>query len=487
MKKKIVFCVTAALLLALAPTSYAISNKAQRPCNPSQTMAQTLDTGYFKTAIFAVKAMYTDGTPLVSVNEQYRMNPASNVKTISTGAALWALGPDFKWWTRIFSEGRPDANGQLRGDLLIVGGGDPMLGSFDAESQPRDSLFAMWLDGIRKAGIKSIYGSVVADGRMDGPRTPGAWEQDDLGYDYGTCVSSLNYMENSFRAKVAPGAAVGDKLQWSDFVGVPACLKLNDKTTTAQPGTGDSIELSCSFDSGRANMTGTLALDAKPRTEYFSNYWPEYSLACDFADYLEEHGIPQMGEPAWVGTNAPQTTAPSRSPLDLVCETPSVPLSTVVKCCNHRSQNMYAEMLLRTIGAECGEGTALKESRAAIQKVLEEQCGLDCSPERFNMYDGSGMSRKNWISPQFFCDFLSSMTRCPYYDIYLDSMTTMCGGRVHYKTGSIMGCRSLCGYVLPKKQNGKTIVFSIIVNNSHLKSSEITKAEKEWVRTLLER
>jgi serine-type D-Ala-D-Ala carboxypeptidase/endopeptidase (penicillin-binding protein 4) len=91
---------------------------------------------------------------------------ASNMKLFTTSTALSEIGPKTRIPTRVFSDGRLDANGVLHGSLYLKGGGDPALGTpnfYDAYlSGVGTNLFAL-VPQIHAAGISSITGRLYAD------------------------------------------------------------------------------------------------------------------------------------------------------------------------------------------------------------------------------------------------------------------------------------------------------------------------------------
>ena len=118
----------------------------------------------FSQAVVGICARKADGTPLVEMNSQTMMLPASNMKLISTGAALHALGTDMQFETRLGYDGTVE-DGTLHGDLYIIGGGDPTLGSKDSIAVDIDHTFAQWEAIIRANGITRIEGRIIGDGR----------------------------------------------------------------------------------------------------------------------------------------------------------------------------------------------------------------------------------------------------------------------------------------------------------------------------------
>ena len=110
-----------------------------------------------------------NGNILAGFNQEKMLIPASNMKLISTGAALHILGPEHSFETTLAYDGIIE-EGTLKGNLFVVGGGDPTLGSKDSIATPIDHSFAIWEKMLRDAGVRKIEGFIVGDGRhFEGP------------------------------------------------------------------------------------------------------------------------------------------------------------------------------------------------------------------------------------------------------------------------------------------------------------------------------
>ena len=122
----------------------------------------------FSQALAGICVISADGTSIARVNSSKMMVPASNMKLITTGAALHELGGEYRFETSIGYDGEIE-EGTLKGNLYIIGGGDPTLGSKDSIAVVLEKTFSQWEHIVRSAGIKEIEGHVVGDGRwMDG-------------------------------------------------------------------------------------------------------------------------------------------------------------------------------------------------------------------------------------------------------------------------------------------------------------------------------
>ena len=208
------------------------------------------------------------------------------------------------------------------------------------------------------------------------------------------------------------------------------------------------------------------------------------NLAHYFREYLAAGGIAVDGETGDEADFA-ELLAPEDS-LRSLGKTYSEPLRALVSHTNHRSDNLFAETLFRTLGMELRE-TDEYGACAALETALLEAMGLDVSQVRVR--DGSGLSRKNYVSPGFLVDFLLRMAGRPVFDAYVRSLPQPGAGtlaarmrtapasvksRIYMKSGSMDGIRCFSGYVLP--ENGRpedVIAFSVMTNNNTAPSGTV--------------
>ena len=115
-------------------------------------------------SVLSISVCTEDGQTLAQVNPTTMLVPASNMKLITTGAALHILGGDFRYKTEIGYTGAIQ-DGTLNGNIYIIGGGDPTIGSKDSIAVNLNTTFAQWEKLIRAAGINNINGYIIGDGR----------------------------------------------------------------------------------------------------------------------------------------------------------------------------------------------------------------------------------------------------------------------------------------------------------------------------------
>ncbi len=448
-----------------------------------------------KSSVFGVLAMTEGGDTLASWNSGMRMIPASTMKLVTTGMAIHRLGPDFKYITRI-AYGGAVKDGVLDGDLYIVGGGDPTIASKDSIAVSRDRLFAQWKSFLDKAGIKTVNGHVIGDGRyFDGPLEKDTWSYQDIGTAYGAGLNGLSFYENAQDFKVSAGTSVGSPVNVSVSYPDLPWMKYEYSGKTSPAGTGDELYLFNSEFLPYAEVRGSFAIDRKPKTEEFSNRFGSYTCAHYFCEYLKSVGVIVSKGPADVrlGRIRSDLSSVEYGPyaqrvddLTILGQTYSPSLKSIARATNLKSDNFYAETLFRTLGRRLHHSASYDSSYVAVGEVLKS---LGVSADDVRIVDGSGLARHNYVSPSFFVRFLSAMMDSPSFGDYIQTIGQPGGrhyesrlrdapasikSRVHLKSGSMNGVRCFSGYIEPSAgSKSDTVIFSIMTNNALVPASRI--------------
>lgn len=448
-----------------------------------------------KSSVFAVLALTEGGDTLAAWNSGMRMIPASTLKLVTTGLAIHRLGPDFKYVTRIAYSGSIK-DGVLDGDLYIVGGGDPTIASKDSIAYPSAKLFSQWKSFLDKAGIRSVTGHVIGDGRyFDGPLEKDTWSYQDIGTAYGAGGDGLCYYENAQEFKVSAGPSVGSPVKVSVSYPTLPWMKYEYACKTGPAGTGDQLYLFNTEFAPYAEVRGSFAIDRKPRTEEFSNKFGAYTCAHYFCEFLKTNGISVAKGPADIrlGRIRSEISSGVRGPyasgvdnLSVLGMTYSPSLKRIARETNLKSDNFYAETIFRTLGRRFHHSASYDSSYVAVNEALRS---LGVNPDEVQIVDGSGLARHNYVSPSFFVRFLSAMMDSPafgdyvqtigrpgdrHYEARLAEAPSSVKSRVHLKSGSMNGVRCFSGYIEPSVgSKSDTVIFSIMTNNSLVSSSRI--------------
>lgn len=463
--------------------------------------------------VCAVYAERLNGERIVSYEASRKLIPASVTKLITTGLALKVLGSDFKYQTKLAYSGQI-VDSVLVGDLYIVGGGDPLTAAQVDGVQTEKSLFASWTKSIKSLGIKSIRGRVVGDSRFfcDSALENDSWSLSDLGFAYGAVPSGLNFNQNIQSFHIAPGPAsmtrpyvrqVYPQIPWTEIV-------IN--AITSQSATYDDIYCVNSVHSPIVEFRGSFPLSAKGYTLKCSNRHGALTCAYRFCEYLKFAGISVSDGYADVDTQGYLRTMPgvfkrgakvvAPSDLKLISTTESLPMSQLVHITNHVSDNFIAETLMRTLGLEYSGQCQYSACYSAYNQYLAEM-GLNVKGG-CKLYDGSGLSRKNYISPRFIVDFLKAMSKTSAYEDFYNSLPTpgtresslqnrfssspdALKQRIHMKSGSMNGVRCFGGYIESEDgDESKRIAFAVMTNNIIASSSKVYALIEDIILSIME-
>ena len=426
-------------------------------------------------AVMSICAIKGDGKVLVDIDADNMVIPASNMKLITTGAALHFFGPDHHFETKIGYDGQIK-DGVLHGDLYIIGGGDPTTASKDSIADALETTFGQWEKMVREAGIRRIDGRIVGDGRyFDGMAEHPTWMWNDLGTYYGAGTTGLMFYENMQSFSVSAGKAPGDAVNIKPSYPAAPWMEFRYACETGRPGTGDQLYMYASDLAPVAEIRGTFASDRAAKRLDCSNKFPEYTCASYFADHLKANGIPSEGPADFRLCTG---TEPADS-LTILGSVKSPALRRIIFETNHASNNLYAETLLRHLGRSKTGSACYDSSYVALNDILT---GMKMDMKGAEIADGSGLSRKNLISAEFMCRFLETMMHSPCFEDYVSTLPspgshgTLSGNmskspaevkeRIKVKSGSMSGVRCYSGYVIPTEgSKDETIIFSIMVNN----------------------
>ena len=429
-------------------------------------------------ATVGICARTGDGRTLINIDADDMILPASNMKLISTGTALHKLGPEHRFATKIGYDGQI-ISGVLKGNLYIIGGGDPTTCSKDSIAVSQTDLFCQWERLIRDAGIRRIEGYIIGDGRyFDGMAEHPSWQWSDIGTYYGSGPTGLMFYENTQSFKVSAGKNVGAPVNITPSYPEVPWMEFRYNCTTGKAGTGDQLYMYASDLSPVAEIRGTFGIDRAAKRVDCTNKFPEYSLASYFTDYLRGKGITSDGPADFRLCTDVKT--PAEEELTIIGSTLSPTLDRIIFETNHVSNNLYAETLGKILSKTLTGSACYDSTSVAVNAVLEE-LGVDTS-YGFKAADCSGLSRKNYVSPDFFCRFLTAMMTSPYFEEYINSLPspgsngTLSGNmknspaemktRIKVKSGSMESVRCYSGYIIPTEGcKDETIIFSIMVNN----------------------
>ena len=403
--------------------------------------------------------------------------PASNMKNFTVAAALEKLTPDFRFVTSVYAPAAPDATGAIRGDLIIYGRGDP---SISTAFNDKDYFKGMnnLAEKIVAAGVKRIEGSLVGDeSYFSGESLPLTWEWEDLQWYYGAEVSALTVNDNALDVVVRPGAAVGAPASVQLLPAGNGAVLVNN-TTTGANGSPRSIGIRRRLGSNVVEVYGSIARNAGAFENYVSAPKPALVFVSMLRGLLEQKGVVITGPTRTVDAEF-RRNAPLPPNLVEIAKLESPPLSLIAQKTMKPSQNLYTELILRAMGQAIGDKskprwTSADRGIAVVDSFLRE---IGVAPGSVLMYDGSGLSRHNLITPNAVAGLYSAMNRSRFAPAWRESLTiaavdgtlqnrfkgTRGANNIRGKTGTIDQVSSLSGYVTTA--GGERLVFSILTNN----------------------
>ncbi len=413
--------------------------------------------------------------------------PASNQKILTSAAALMTLGPDFKFVTRVFRNGSV-TDGVLQGDLIVQGQGDPTFYTkfYNDSTDP----FRNWAKKLSDAGIKRIEGRVIGDDdHFEDASFGHGWSLNYLDTWYAVETGALQFNENYLDLRIAPPATANGKVEITPNV-ASNYYQIVDQTrlSATEP---NSVRISRPFGSNVITVSGVVKAGTPPFERSPSIGNPTLFFATVLREVLISEGIQVTGEAVDCDTLENWSFRPENSTLLVSHDSP--PLSEILRGLMKRSQNLYAETLVKTLGLESTGLGSFAAGKAVVQDRLEEM-GIDSATYAF--MDGSGLTRYNFVSPRQLVTILEHMRESEHGKLWKSLLPiggvdgtlrnrmkgTAAAGKVLAKTGTISNVRCLSGYVTTA--DGEELVFSFMLNG-HLLSSRNADAVTDKVLSLL--
>ncbi len=385
---------------------------------------------------------------------------ASTMKTLTSSTALQLLGSEFKFHTRVMLHGSVNDD-KLKGDLVIIGGGDPTLGSAYFKSNP--DIVKQVVDSLTSLGIRKINGKIIVkDTIYPFPAINPRWQADDLAWDYGMGVHSLNYSDNRVMLNFnVSGSHLTNVRVTPEVPGLEIIDRLN-------PGNADNIDLMLETAHPAIVVTG----QGDPMESYklrVTNPLPANLLVDSLEQALAHAGIKVRHR-----DNAVRFDDDQPDTLTLLIDHESPRLSAIITSLLERSDNMFTEGLLRAVAYRYGS-KATHDQGTAVADSLWRACGLDT--KALFQYDGSGLARANKASAHFFVNMLNYMADKRWPDVRLCDLMPRIGvnarigtllpssslsGKVAVKSGSMTDVQCYVGYY-PAQQPRYS--FAVLVNN----------------------
>lgn len=419
------------------------------------------------------------------------MNPASNLKLLTSSAALDVLGPAFRFQTYFLHDGT-FADGVLKGNLYLKGTGDPELVYEDVWKIVKE---------LQALGLHRIEGDIIADdGYLDTVRSIPGWTEDVLDGDtqaYNPPLGALSFNFNTVAVLVRPGNKVGAPAQVS-LETPTGYVRIVNEATTAKA----RARLTLNFrreltPEGNIDHLGpsreTLVLDGKiPVSMRYKRYYrtitdpPRFSLTL-LQEMLDKEGVKVTGA-GRLGKTPEQA--------ELLHVHYSSSLDMLMKYMNKLSSNFISEHLIKAMGAKVfGEPGTTEKGVMVVRDYLRRN-KLPWDDATF--VNGSGLSVETRVSAHHLVslvchvqqsygaryDVLSSLPIAGIDGTMRNRMKgTPAFGRVRAKTGSVRGVFGFSGVM--ETLSGRTLAFSFLVNDIAGDVGAIKRTQDRWANLLV--
>ncbi|HKO60861.1 MAG TPA: D-alanyl-D-alanine carboxypeptidase/D-alanyl-D-alanine-endopeptidase [Pyrinomonadaceae bacterium] len=458
---------------------------AQRPA--TQTISNTefahhldqlIDQSPFARARWGVKVVsVSNGATIYERNARQQFIPASNMKIYTTATALELLGADFRWRTSVYVVAQPDANGTVDGDLILYGRGAP-----DLVGEAAENSLEKLAEAVHARGIRRVKGAVIGDeSYFRGSSLGDGWQWNDMQWYFGAEASALSVNGNEIDLNLLPAAKADatPEVRVAERLGH---VQIENRMAPGNRAQRSTIGVSRGLSDNRVEVWGELAPGANGFGVRLSVHNPALWAAKIFAAALKARNISVDGETF----SRSFRTAPSQrfdpSKATEIAAVTSSPLSTIATITNKESNNLYAELILRTLGRE--RRSMLSTAEPPGRELGDDEAGTELiklwlgrngvASADTALHDGSGLSRLNLVTPDSATQLLTAVARSgnrPFreslpvagQDGTLRGRLKTIAGRAYAKTGSLIYVNSLSGYVITT--NGETLAFSIFCND----------------------
>src|SRR6266436_3288002 len=409
---------------------------------------------------------------------------ASGAKLFTTALALATLGPEYRVRTTISTTGTLDANGVLNGDLVLTGRGDANLSNrrfpyekkIERDGSPEKALAAL-ADAVAAGGVKEIEGGVVADDSLfQLERFPSGWTVDDMLWSYGAAVSAIAVNDNTSTVDLRAGEHEGDAARStvepaSDF------YTIENSVRTSARGSEEKPAVVREPGSRLVRLSGSLPVGAQPRHLTIAIEEPAEYAAALLARLLEARGIQIHGATRARHSGDPALTGANGSTETILAGRVSEPLAEEIRHVNKNSLNLHAELLL-LLAAHEKSGATTREDAVKFAADFYKAAGI--ADGDVVLTDGSGLSRRDLVTPRAIVQLLNYAATQPWGEIYRSSLpvagedgtlsermkNTAAEGRIFAKTGTVEHVVALSGYATTTR--GAHLIFSILGNNNSL-------------------
>ena len=406
------------------------------------------------------------GEKIYEVNAQTGLAPASCQKLFTSAAAFEILGPAYRYKTILGIDGNI-VNGKLNGNIVLIGSGDPSLGSWRFDSAKEENVLGFWQKALQQQGIKSMEGNLLGStGRLEPETLPGGWIWDDIGNYYGAGSAALNWRENQYDLILQSGSVLNQPVNILDMKPWPVGVTLESRLKSAAKGTGDNAYIYLPPNSNHGFVNGTIPVDEKAFTISGSFPDPPLQLLTTLKERMMAMGL-QPVNVIFSTENLSQFLHKAQF-LQPIATYYSPSFDSLNYWFLKKSINLYGEAFIKTIAAE-KTGSGSTEKGVEQVKAFWKERGVE--PSAMHIIDGSGLSPQNRVTTDALVKVLQFARSRPWFHNFYDALPVF--NQMKLKSGTIGGTKSFAGYHTSK--DGTTYTVAIIVNNFDGSAGEIVR------------
>ena len=395
--------------------------------------------------------------------------PASNTKLFTVAMALDRFGTNHQWETRLLASGRPDADGVLPGDLWVDGGGDPAPG----EGLLDVKALVKFREALERAGVRSIEGGIVVRDEWfrATPYGPG-WNWDDLQEGYGAPVGGLVFGDNTCRLVVI-GAATAGVAPVIRTAPIDEVFEIRSTVQTVPTNRVAGVRV--------LRLPGSRVIEVSGEVGVGRTHSERLAVP-DGAEWFGR-GLRAALVSAGIRVGGQVKRSREEAPAVVLGTVPSASMAELAALCLKPSNNLIAHQLWLQVGADvrrrprAGERVeAGDDSDAAARAMGRFAAGFGVGAESLVIEEGSGLSRKNLMTPEATVRLLRHMAGQPGGRAYLEAMPVggvdgtlwsrftrgPLKGVIRAKTGTLRHVNALAGQLTTS--GGARLVFAIYVN-----------------------
>ena len=510
------------LLIICLLLSFVAPNFAQQTNAPAtltelqQRLTGLVTQSRFAAGTFGAKVVSLDtGKTLFENDATKLLSPASNCKIYTMAMVLDKLGGDYRIKTSLYAAAKPDKRGNLKGDLIVYGRGDP---GFNLKAGDGDIFRALQplVAALTNAGVRKVSGDLIGDESfIVGAPFGSGWVWDDMNYYYGAEISALTINDNTLQVSVKPGAKTGAPAQLT-VIPATSYVVLSNRTLTVAAKGRKEINFYRPLGQNVIYVTGQMPVDQTNHTDDVTLSRPAGLFIELFKEALTRNGIKVTGKTRTITWLDRQGAPLDTTKLIELGAVESKPMREINVAVQKPSQNLYTDLMLAHVGSLERERElverAARNTNAPIETVVGTVSSEDYGVRELDKFlakagvkrgdvkfeEGSGLSRNNRVTPNATIALLEFMSKHAEAKSFYDALPiagqdgtlrnrlkgTRAAGNVHAKTGTLRWANSTSGYVTTAA--GEKLAFCLMLNRYAAPSAEFSaRAELDKVIVLL--